>query len=131
MPQIQYLGHLISHQGVATDPGKIQVMLNWPSPSNLKKLRGFLGLTGYYRRFIKGYDILSKPLTSLLQQRTFTWGEEAFQNLKKAVLQPLVLKLSDFRKAFVVETDAADTGVGAVLLQDEHPVAYFSKALGP
>lgn len=97
--KIEYLGHLISRDGVSTDNSKIEAVLQWPSPRNVKQLRGFLGLTGYYRRFDKGYGILVKPLTSLLQKDKFEWSdvaEQAFNNLKLAMTSTLVLALPDF-----------------------------------
>ncbi|XP_040381111.1 uncharacterized protein LOC121054722 [Oryza brachyantha] len=100
--QISYLGHVISADGVSTDPKKIQDVVSWPIPSNIKKLRGFLGLAGYYRKFVKDFGSISKPLTLLLR-----------------------------KGVFVVETNASDHGVGAVLSQDKHPLAYINKALGP
>ena len=94
-----------------------------------------MGLTGYYRRFIKHYGILSKPLTALLKKGVqFQWtpqAHEAFQLLQNALTQAPVLAIPDFSKQFVLETDASDIGLGAVLMQDGHPISYLSKALSP
>ena len=132
--QVEYLGHIISDKGVATDPAKIESMKEWPIPKNVKQLRGFLGLTGYYRRFIKGYAVISKPLTVLLKKNSFMWNEaaqQAFEELKNAMVQAPVLGMPNFEKEFTVETDACGNGIGAVLQQDGHPLAYLSKSLSP
>ena len=97
--QIQYLGHLISRRGVEADEEKIQDMVNWPQARNLTGLRGFLGLTGYYRRFVKGYGEIAAPLTKLLQKNSFLWNEEAtiaFNKLKIAMTTIPVLALPDW-----------------------------------
>jgi hypothetical protein len=133
--QLTYLGHVISASGVATDPAKIQAVANWSSPTSIKDLRSFLGLAGYYRRFVRNFGLLAKPLTSLLKKRTvFVWTaahESMFQALKTALVSAPVLALPDFSKPFCLETDASKLGIGAVLMQDGHPIAYLSKALGP
>jgi hypothetical protein len=117
--KVAYLGHVVSAEGVSTDETKIENIKDWPVPSNLKELRGFLGLSGYYRKFIKHYAIISQPLTELLKKGTlFVWTEiteTAFQTLKLALMTAPVLALPDYNVQFVVETDACDVGIGAIL----------------
>jgi hypothetical protein len=133
--EIHYLGHIISEKGVGTDPSKVSAISSWPTPVNVKELRSFLGLAGYYRKFVRHFGIISKPLTELLKKNTiFLWTSEhdkAFSALKEALIKSPVLVLPDFSKTFAIETDACGVGVGAVLLQDGHPLAFISRALGP
>jgi hypothetical protein len=118
---------------VQTDPGKIKEIVEWKAPKTITKLRGFLGLTGYYRRFIKGYATICKPLHEVLRKNAFIWTnaqQEAFDQLKTIMSTPPVLALPDFSIPFVLESDASGYGLAAVLMQKGRPIAYFSKALG-
>ena len=109
--QVEYLGHVISKLGVAPDADKIEAVQKWPRPTTIKQLRGFLGLSGYYKRFIMNYGKLAQPLTSLLKKEaTFQWNEaveEAFTALKMVLTRALVLALPNFAEQFVIEIDAS------------------------
>ncbi|GAU27517.1 hypothetical protein TSUD_147110 [Trifolium subterraneum] len=132
--RVEYLGHVITKEGVSTDPNKIQVVSSWPLPSSVKQLRGFLGLAGYYRRFVKDFGKIAKPLNDMLKKYAFHWSIEAtqaFTELKHALTSTPVLALPNFNQPFILETNASGKGIGAVLMQNKHPIAYISKALGP
>lgn len=132
--KVEYLGHIVTGEGVATNSKKIEAMLEWPKPTSVKALRGFLGLTGYYRRFVRGYVIIAKPLTQLLKKGAFNWNDEAEKEsklLKRALTTTLVLAMPKFEKQFVLETDLCHNGIGAVLMQEGQTITYLSKALSP
>jgi hypothetical protein len=130
--EVEYLGHLVGKDGVRVDPKKIEAMQDWPHPKTLKRFCGFLGLTGYYRKFVKNYGNIAAPLTTLLKKNSFTWTPAAaqdFQTLKMAMCTTLVLALLDFTKTFVLECDASGKGIGAVLMQEGQPLAFTSKQI--
>lgn len=132
--RIEYLGHFISQEEVYTDPMKIVVIRDLPTPTNLKQLRGFLGLVRYYRRFIQGFGAISRSLNDLLKKYKFQWNEEASRalaHLKDALTKAPVLALPDMNKLFIVETDASGFGIGVVLMQEGHPIAFINKGLSP
>lgn len=133
--QIAYLGHQISEQGVATLTEHVQSVQDWKQPTNVKQLWGFLGLAGYYRKFVKHFGSISRPLNDLLKKNSvFVWtptAEAAFRALKQALVIASMLALPDFSKQFIVETDASATGIRAVLMQAGHPITYLSKSLAP
>ena len=133
--QISYLGHIISAEGISTDSRKVEAMVSWPTPTNTKELRSFLGLAGYYRKFVRHFAIIARPLTDLLKKHSiFVWTPDhqaAFDTLKSALSSAPVLATPDFSRPFCLETDACANGVGAVLIQCGHPLAYISKPLGP
>nr|GEU68186.1 reverse transcriptase [Tanacetum cinerariifolium] len=129
---IPFLGHIISDKGVQADPKKLVAIQQWPTPSSFTHLRAFLGLTGYYRRFVPNYANIASSLTDTLKQSSFTWNvsaSEAFNNLKQAMSQLLTIALPKFLKPFDVTTDASGVVVGAVLSQKDKPILFFSKKL--
>jgi hypothetical protein len=116
------------------DPAKVQAISDWPQPHSAHAVQGFLGLAGYYRKFIHDYGAIAAPLMALLKKDGFTWNAAAtaaFQTLKAAVTSAPVLALPDFTRPFVVECDASTHGFGAVLIQDKHPITYFSRPVAP
>lgn len=143
--QVSYLGHVVSSEGVATDPGKIAVIQSWAAPQNVRQVRSFLGLVGYYRRYIPGFAKIAAPLHGLLQGTAtasktapIKWTpacEQAFQTLKAALTSPPILAYADFQLPFRLYTDASLDGLGAVLAQvqdgKERVIAYASRSLHP
>lgn len=126
------MGHIISSEGLRVDPDKISVITTWPTPTTLTQLRTFLGLTGFYRRFVRNYAALATPLTNLLRKEAFQWSPEAdagFSHLKVVMTSTLVLITPDFNQPFQIECDASGFGLGAVLMEDSHPIEFESRKL--
>ena len=133
LKEVEFLGHVLSGAGVAVNPNKISDVLNWKTPTNVSKIRSFLGLTGYYRRFIEHFSKIAKPLTDLLKKnRKYTWTEEckkSFHELKTRLTTAPILALPDDTKDFTVYCDACRNGLGAVLMQEGKVIAYVSRQL--
>jgi hypothetical protein len=131
---VAYLGHVISEDGVAMDADKVEAIRAWPAPRSIRAVQGFLGLTGYYRKFIRSYGDIADPLTLLLKRESFRWSPEAavtFDALKQALTSTSVLQLPDFTKPFIVDCDASGSSFGTVLHQGAGPMAFFSRAIAP
>lgn len=129
---IRYLGHMIKELGVEMDSEKVTAVLDWPEPKNIKALRGFLALTGYYWRFIKNYGKIAQPLTDLLKKGQFNQSQQSTDTMKaskETITTTPVLALLDFTQTFHVDCDTSGRWVGAVLSQNKKPIAYFRKAL--
>ncbi|GBM61026.1 Retrovirus-related Pol polyprotein from transposon 297 [Araneus ventricosus] len=136
--EVTYLGHVISAEGVKTDPGKIKAVVDWPRPETVHDLKSFLGLCTYYRRFVKNFSTIARPLHKFTEAKSnFNWTEEcekSFNNLKQALTSSPILTYPRTDKDFILDTDASNEGIGAVLSQkienEERAIAYFSKSLG-
>lgn len=132
LEELTYLGHIVTSQWIRPDSDKIDVVINWLIPTTVKQIRAFLGLTGYYRKFVAQYAQIAAPLTNLLRKDVFVWTEEAtaaFKRLKTVLTTTPVLVFPDFQIPFIVETNTCEVGIRVVLLQQEHPLAYFSRKL--
>ncbi|GJT72448.1 putative reverse transcriptase domain-containing protein [Tanacetum coccineum] len=133
LDSVQFLGHVIDRSGVHVDPAKIKAIKSWVAPTTPTEVRQFLGLAGYYQRFIEGFSLISKPLTKLTQKnKKYEWGkeeEEAFQTLKQKLCSAPILALPEGTEDFMVYCDASLKGYGAVLMQREKVIAYASRKL--
>ncbi|GJW80962.1 putative reverse transcriptase domain-containing protein [Tanacetum coccineum] len=133
LEEVHFLGHVVNQGGIHVDPGKIEAVKNWKAPTTPSEIRSFLGLAGYYRRFIANFSKIAKPLTSLTQKnQKYVWGveqEEAFQTLKNNLCEAPILSLPDGVEDFVVYCDASNQGLGCVLMQRNKVIAYASRQL--
>jgi transposase InsO family protein len=136
---LKFLGHIVSDGGVQVDPDKVKVLREWPVPRSVSALRSFLGLATYFKRFVRGFSTMAAPLHHLTSDaaRDYPWDAwrppelQAFDAIKQALISPPVLAVPDFRRPFVIMSDASDLGCGAVLLQGGRPVAYTSRKFTP
>ncbi|CAF4511126.1 unnamed protein product, partial [Didymodactylos carnosus] len=139
--ELRYLGHIVSADGIQPDPEKLRAVRDFPVPFKVKGVRSFLGLTGYYRRFIRSYATIAEPLLKLIRVKhspIFVWTPEcqdSFEELKQKLITSPVISYPDFNYPFILQLDASDYGLGAILAQkvptegDEHVIAYASRTL--
>jgi hypothetical protein len=130
LKEVSFLGHVITGEGIAVDPEKVRDVLNWEPPTTVSEIRSFLGLAGYYRRFIEGFSKIVKPLTSLLEKdKKFIWSEacqNSFDELRKRLTTAPVLAMPDIHKSFDIYCDTSKQSLGCVLMQEGHVIAYAS-----
>jgi hypothetical protein len=133
MKQVAFLGHVISKGGISVDSSKVQDVLSWIAPTSADNIQSFFGLAGYYQRVIEGFLKISKPMTELLEKdKKFEWTpacEASFLQLKKRLTTAPILVMPDMEKPFSIYCDASGQGLGCVLMQDGHVVAYDPRLL--
>jgi hypothetical protein len=131
--EIKFLRHIVNSEGIRPDPKKVEVVQNWPVPKNVHEVRSFLGLANYFRKFISHYLEVAAPLTNLTKKsHVWAWTgkcQDAFEKFKHLLTEAPLLKTPDEYKTYRVVTDASDIGLGGVLLQQGHPIAYESHKL--
>ncbi|XP_056697553.1 uncharacterized mitochondrial protein AtMg00860-like [Spinacia oleracea] len=135
MEKVTFLGHFMSKEGVVVDPAKIKVVSEWPTPKSVTDIHSFLGLDGYYRRFVQDFSRIAKPMNTLMKKEAkFEWNymcEEAFQALKTRLTTASVLTLPDESGTYDVYIDASKNGLWCVLMQNGKVIAYASRQLKP
>ncbi|CAA0817688.1 Uncharacterized mitochondrial protein AtMg00860, partial [Striga hermonthica] len=135
LQRVSFLGHVITQAGIEVDPSKVSAVQNWSTPRSPSEVRSFLGLAGYYRRFIEGFSKIALPLSQLTRKSVkFEWTdrcEASFQELKMRLTSAPVLAIPDPSRSFTIFSDASRQGLGCVLMQDGQVVAYASRQLKP
>jgi hypothetical protein len=135
--EVKYLGHIVTDNSVQPGPEKINCVVNYPTPSNTKELKSFLGLIGYYRRFVKDFSKIAKPLTNFLKKdKPYTWTnvcQDAFEQFRNILVSKPLLQYPDFAQPFNITTDASNIAIGAILSQgaigSNLPISYASRTL--
>ena len=130
--RVIFLGFVISSKGVSADSQKIKAIVDWPEPKNIHEVQSFHGLATFYRRFIHGFSTIMAPITDCMKQGEFKWSKavtRAFREVKKKMTEAHAMRLPDFTKLFEVECDAFGLGIGGILSQERHPIAYFNEKL--
>jgi hypothetical protein len=131
--EVKYLGHIVDKQGIRPDPNKVEAVQTWPVPKNVHDVRSFLGLVNYFQKFIEHYSKIAVPLTNLTKKsHPWVWTgrcQDAFELLKQKLIEAPLLRTSNESLPYEVVTDASDLGLGGVLLQEGHPVAFESRKL--
>jgi hypothetical protein len=128
--KVAFLGHVFNQQGILVDPSKVSTIIDWPRPSNVKEVRSFLGLEGYYRKFVKDFSIMARPMSKLTKKdvnfHLSVECENSFSTLKNSLVTAPILTLPDLGKRFRVYSDASLVGLGCVLMQDGKVISYAS-----
>ncbi|KAJ0621722.1 putative nucleotidyltransferase, Ribonuclease H [Helianthus annuus] len=135
LDQVAFLGHVVSAEAISMDPAKVEAITKWPTPTSVTEVRSFLGLAGYYRRFVEGFSTISLPLTQLIRKRVkYAWNddrEKSFQELKKRLVSAPILTLPSGTGGYQIYSDASKKGLGCVLMQHNKVIAYASRQLKP
>ena len=131
LSQVSFLGHVISAEGIMVDPTKVEAITKWPRPTSVTEIRSFLGLAGYYRRFVERFSVIALPLTKLLRKGVkYSWNEEqekSFEELKKRLVSSPILALPSGSGGYQVYSDTSKKGLGCVLMQHGNVIAYASR----
>jgi len=133
MDIIIFLRYVVSAKGIEIDEAKVKAIQEWPTPKSITEVRSFHGLASFYRRFVKDFSMIASPLTEIIKKSIgFKWGEEqesAISLLKSKLISAQLLSLPNFNKAFEIECYASGIGIGAILIQEKRPIAYFNEKL--